>query len=305
MKVKHILIKTGKWTAIILGGLILVLLIAFAYSYWQTERRLNIEYPTEFINIKIDNDSASIARGKHLFSVHACNECHGTDLRGKLIADNFALGRFVAPNLTRGKGGLPADYTEQDWLKALKLGIGKDGKTLAGMPSTETTNLPDKDLADIIAYCNNYLPITNELGSTKIGPVIRILTAFGKIKLFPAEEIGHNYESIKQPKQEVSADFGATLAVNCFGCHKANLEGGPSDIPGHPPVPNITSKGRVAKWSEEQFMQTLKTGVTPDGHKIDNSQMPWQRFREFSDVELKALRAYLLTFPKNNLASHQ
>jgi hypothetical protein len=61
--------------------------------------------------------------------------------------------------------------------------------------------------------------------------------------------------------------------------------------PGYPAVPDITSEGRVGKWTEEQFMRTLRTGVTPDGHQIDSTKMPWTRTRDFSNTEPKAVRA--------------
>lgn len=65
---------------------------------------------------------------------------------------------FSASNLTRGKGGL-SEYTNQDWVRALKQGLGKDQKTLIGMPSQEFSNLTEKDLAALIAYCQNQPPV--------------------------------------------------------------------------------------------------------------------------------------------------
>ena len=52
------------------------------------------------------SDANSLARGKYLFEkVALCSDCHEKDLGGKVVEDNFVIGRLVAPNLTRGNGG--------------------------------------------------------------------------------------------------------------------------------------------------------------------------------------------------------
>lgn len=299
MKSIKLLKKAGKWVGFGLLGLLIIVMIVYGFAWRQTEKRLHKVYDTEYINIEIPDDSASIARGDHLLSVHACKDCHAPDLGGKIMINNFFVGRYTTSNLTRGKGGLPVDYNDQDWLQALKHGVDKQRKPLIGMPSNESTQIPDEDLADIIAYLKSHPPVDNELEKIKIGPLMRILAAFGAVELFPAEQIDHKIAYIEKPKTEVSVEYGATMAINCFGCHKENLQGGPSPLPDHAPAPNISSTGRVGQWTEEQFLQTLKTGITPDGHSLKNEEMPWERFRDYSDVELKAIRVYLLSFPKN------
>ena len=43
-----------------------------------------------------------VARGKYLVGkVAACTACHGADLGGQIVEDNFAFGRLVSANLTR------------------------------------------------------------------------------------------------------------------------------------------------------------------------------------------------------------
>jgi mono/diheme cytochrome c family protein len=294
MKLTRILKKTVKWAGFIISGLLALLLVLFLVAFIATEKRMNKDYSAGVIKIEIPSDSLSIQRGAHLYSVHACAECHASDLGGKVMEDNLMIGRFTGSNLTHGKGGIPVDFTDQDWLKALKLGIGKDGHPLTGMPSNEFSQMPDKDLADIITYCKNHEPVDRVNGKLVIGPMIRILTAVGKVKLFAAEEINQDVVYIEKPATEATAEYGATLAINCLGCHGTQLKGGPSPIPGMPVVPDISSSGRIGKWTEKQFMNTLRTGTTPDGHQFKNEEMPWIRFKQFSDLELKALRAYLL-----------
>jgi hypothetical protein len=49
-------------------------------------------------------------------------------------------------------------------------------------------------------------------------------------------------------------------------------------------------------------MRTLRTGITPEGHRSDSTKMPWTRTRDFSDTELRAVRAYLLSLPQTTRA---
>jgi hypothetical protein len=53
----------------------------------------------------------------------------------------------------------------------------------------------------------------------------------------------------------------------------------------------------VQGWTVEQFVTTLRTGVDPSGHALDNTQMPWETIGLLDDEELGALYAYLKALP--------
>jgi len=57
-------------------------------------------------------------------------------------------------------------------------------------------------------------------------------------------------------------------------------------------APNLTPGGEVAFWSEEDFIATLRTGVTPSRHKL-TAKMPWKYFGQMTDEELRAVWMYL------------
>lgn len=166
------------------------------------------------------------------------------------------------------------------------------------MPAHETTKITDKDLADIIAFCKSQSPKDYEVvKEQQVGPMLKMMAVFAGVELIPAELIDHNIKPIAEKTPEATAAYGQYLTTNCAACHRPNFQGGPPLAPGYPPVPNITSTGRVGRWSEAEFIRTLRTGITPDGHQMDNDKMPWQRTREFTDIELKATRAFLLSLP--------
>jgi cytochrome c553 len=84
-----------------------------------------------------------------------------------------------------------------------------------------------------------------------------------------------------------------------MGCHGPNFSGGKIDIgpPSWPLAANLTphADGRLAKWTEGDFIQTLRTAKRPDGTEL-NPVMP-RVFGQLSEVELKALWAFFKTVP--------
>ena len=56
------------------------------------------------------------------------------------------------PNLTSGAGGVGATNTDEDWVRAIRHGVGHDGRALWVMPSLSFSRLSDEDLGALIAY---------------------------------------------------------------------------------------------------------------------------------------------------------
>ncbi|MBI2332733.1 MAG: hypothetical protein HYU84_11345 [Chloroflexi bacterium] len=86
---------------------------------------------------------------------------------------------------------------------------------------------------------------------------------------------------------------------DCRLCHSQELNGGPFPDPTKIKIsPNLTPGGEVAFWSEEDFINTIRTGVTPGGHELDPEFMPWEDYDKFYDDKLKTIYAYLKTLPE-------
>jgi hypothetical protein len=86
---------------------------------------------------------------------------------------------------------------------------------------------------------------------------------------------------------------------DCRLCHGQAMNGGPFPDPTKTKIsPNLTQGGELAFWTEEQFINTIRTGVTPSGHELDTEFMPWKEYRFMSDDELKAIWMYLQSLPK-------
>ena len=61
-------------------------------------------------------------------------------------------------------------------------------------------------------------------------------------------------------------------------------------------APNLTRGGEMVGWSEEQFITTIRTGVTPGGKQLIDF-MPWKYFGQMTDEELSAVWMYLQSLP--------
>jgi cytochrome c553 len=260
------------------------------------QSRFEKKYEVTVQPLTIPTDSASIALGKHIAAIKGCTDCHGKDFGGNVVVDDPGLGLVAAPNITQGKGGITSrrgTFTDEDYVRAIRHGIGKDGKTLKLMPSYEYQPLSKKDLAALIAYIKTRPAVDKEMPAIALKPLAYVLTSFDKVPLVVAEKVNHTAPMEEVVHPEVTAAFGKYLAVSCVGCHGENFRGGDAIIPGSPSVPNITGNGSLSKWTEAQFIQTLRTGVTPEGKKLDPKYMPWPMAKEFTETEIKSLYLFL------------
>ncbi|QJW89980.1 cytochrome c [Spirosoma taeanense] len=282
-----------KWTSIVLGSVIVLLLIAYFAISTNITSRTEKTYSFAKENLSIPTDTATLNRGQHLVAIKGCTDCHGTNLAGKVMMDDAPLGRLVSRNLTKGRGGLPIDYTTTDWVMALRHGVSRSGQPLLFMPSHETTLLSKPDMAAIIAYCQQLPPVNNQLPGNKLGPVVRLMTYLDKMPLLSVEKIDHAKPMVAMADTIEGIAQGKYLTVSCSGCHRPDLKGGDPVAPGFPPLPNITSSGNVGKWTQAQFIQTLRTGKTPGGHQMSNDNMPWKMTAQYDTKELASIYQYV------------
>jgi mono/diheme cytochrome c family protein len=277
-------------TVYVLAGL---LVLALATLYVLTELKFRRHYDVTVQALAIPADEAALARGKYLVdNVTNCHDCHEKDLGGKLIFDGgILMARLSGPNLTRGKGGIASTYSGADWLRALKHGLRRDGSPLLIMPAQFFAELPESDMAAVIAYLKTLPPVDRELPSISVGPMGRLLV-MSEAKLIPAQIVDHAKPLMKAAPVELVAR-GEHLAgiAGCRGCHNPDLTGGGGPPPGGA---NITPAG-IGTWTKEDFFRTLRTGRTPDNRQLSES-MP-RTLGNMPDEDLDAIWAYLKTVP--------
>lgn len=283
-----------KWTT----RLVLVLAVAVAafvgYIYYASSREMSRVYAITVPSIQIPTDRASIARGKYLVQhVSPCVVCHASDLGGKVVEDNVLMGRLVGPNLTKGRGGLGATLSDQDFVRALLHGVKPDGRSVRFMPAADF-RFSQADLGAIIAYVKSVPPVDRELPSLSIGPMARALGLFVDFPMAAASKIDHANVTFEQPPAPNDSAAGSYIVATagCRACHGSDFTGGGGPPPG---ASNITPVG-IGNWTEQDFLTALREHKRPNGSRI-NDAMP-RTYGQMTDDDLKKIYAYLKTVPR-------
>ena len=285
-----------KWIGSIVGVLVLAALGLYAVAFMKSESAMKQHYTVADPPLAMKSDPATIERGAHLFATRGCGDCHGQDAAGKEVFDAGPVARIVAPNITRG--GRLKNATPEQVAGAIRHGVAQDGRPLVFMPAGDFHEMSDEDAAAIVAFLQQLPPSDNAPPPLEVRPVGRIMWLLGQFPLLPAETIDHSPRARSAPAMAATPEYGKYLAQGCTGCHGENFAG--QHVPGTPPSfkdsQNLTPAGQLAKWSEADFLAAIRTGKRPDGSAIDNF-MPWRTYANMSDVELKAIWAYLKTLP--------
>jgi mono/diheme cytochrome c family protein len=287
--------KLLKWIAGIVGVLVLAVVGLCALAYFRSEAAMKRHYAVSDPPLAVPRDPATVARGAHLYATRGCADCHGGDATGKEVFDAGPIARIVAPNLTPGgrlKGASPDQVAA-----AIRHGVARDGRPLVFMPAEDFHEMGDEDVAAIVAFLQQLPPSEHQPPALEVRPVGRIMWLLGQFPLLPAEALDHSPRARTAPAVAATVEYGRYLAQGCTGCHGRDFAG--QHVPGTPPAfpdaQNLTPAA-LGNWSEADFLAAIRTGKRPDGSQID-AFMPWRTFAQMSDVELKALWAYLESLP--------
>ncbi|HEU4456673.1 MAG TPA: cytochrome c, partial [Longimicrobium sp.] len=275
---------------------VLVLSVGVIYAASEMRFRREVELATAS-PLTVRPDPSLASRGEHFaLAIGKCGDCHGPDLGGRVFIDGGPLGTIIAPNLTTGRGGVLASYTDEQLERAIRHGVGSDGRSLFIMPSQDYYAMSDGDLAALIAYLRTIPAVDREHPETRIGPLGRALYMAGKLPLVPAERMDHAAPRTP-PAPGVTVEYGRYLATvgGCTSCHGKDLAGGIVEAPGTPPSANLTPAG-IGTWTEEDFFNALRKGLRPDKSGIDPF-MPWASTARMTDDEIRAVWMYLRTVP--------
>jgi cytochrome c5 len=294
--------KVFKWIGIVLGSLVGLILVLAVVFYFMGNARLNKVYDFPPSDIVLPTDAASIEYGKHRVET-LCIGCHGEDLSG--ISPFVSIGPIMtldSANLTSGEGGIGGEFTDEDYVRAIRHGINTEGKPIYMPAVTAFQHMSDEDLGAIIAYLKTVPPVNRQSNGSQIKPLGKILAGAGALGDLPVEAVSHNI-NVTAPVAGVTAEYGGYLVAlgDCRFCHGQELAGGPYPDPSVTVtvlVPNLTPGGELGFWTEEQFLATIRTGFTPSGHELNPELMPIKEVSNLTDDELKAIWLYLQSLPK-------
>jgi mono/diheme cytochrome c family protein len=260
-------------------------------------------------------DEALVARGEYLMRAGDCMTCH-TDEKGggKPFAGGRALatpfGTFYSPNLTPDKETGIGSWSDADFLNAVKRGIDDEGEQLfPPFPYTSYTRMTDADALAIRAYLASLPPVHQANKPHDVKPFAwRFPVRFWKWLFFTPGDFQPD------PKASAEVNRGAylvTALAHCGECHTPrNLAGGLKlsqslsgtvDGPEGERAPNITpdKETGIGKWSKDDLVHLLKTGIKPDFDNVQGTMAETVRdgLSHLSDADLNAIASYILSRP--------
>ena len=245
------------WIGVAAAAVAALAIVAYGLVYALSEHILRRTYKVATVAVPIPTDPADIIEGRRLALVHGCfNDCHGSRGEGRVMFDQPAIARIVAPNLTSAV----RSYSDAQLVAIIRQGVRPGGRSVLAMPSEAFVTLTDPDLGRILAYMQS-LPVIEGPGpSVSLGPLGRIGVVAGKLKTAAqliSEEVA--------PTQATNADTarGRYLAqTTCAECHGSDLRGASN--------PEFTSPSLqvVAAYSAQAFTELLRTGTALAGREL-------------------------------------
>ncbi|HJQ65695.1 MAG TPA: c-type cytochrome [Gemmatimonadales bacterium] len=300
------------WAAAILVVSVVGLLITIQLRWKRT-------FEATLPAITASTDSTVIAMGRYLaFGPAHCAECHTSGAAAAALERgeqpplsggfefNIPPGKFRTPNLTPDSATGIGAATDGALARMIRYGVRRDGR--AGLPFMNYHDLSDADLTALISFLRSQPPVVHAVPAHD-------LTLLGKgVMAFLIKPVGPTGTPPAVSPAGPTVERGAYLVgsvAECADCHtqRSMMDGhftGPrlaggtaftsdSDATMEFVPPNLTpdpKTGRIAAWSEDQFVARFR-----QGRLLPGSPMPWKAFGHMSDDDLRAIYRYLHSLP--------
>ena len=288
--------RTGKplvrWPVAILGGLFIAIGLVITGA---SLRGVSIAYSKggrPVPQMTVERTPERIERGKHIVG-NWCVGCHSPTrdlpaIGGVDIAKEIPppIGSLTSANLT--PAGRIKDWSDGEIFRAIREGVDPEGNKLLVMSAQYARYLSDEDLKSVIAFLRSQPPAgqpTPPEYLTFLGVAMAGANMFPSIKEPPPD-------SVPSVPRDTTVAYGKYMAswMNCRECHGPDLAGVTGGILG--PAPSLRA---AQTWTTDQFLEAMRTGVTPFGKKLDSLRMPWRNISRFGEDEVRAIHAYLKT----------
>ena len=255
-----------------------------------------------------------IAKGRMVAIAADCAACHTVPGQGKPFAGGYSLGtplgNIVATNITPSREHGIGDYSEQDFSRAVRDGVRKDGRQLyPAMPYDAYAGMTDEDLHALYTYMLKAVPAVDAPT-----PTTQLPFPFSQRWSMSVWKGLYLKKGPHQPDAAQSAEWnrGAYLTqvlAHCTTCHtpRTMLMGADSKRPlagsyvGPWYAPNISSNpaAGIGNWSEAELVQYLQTGHAPGkGQAAGGMAEAVQNSLQFlPESDLKAIAVYLKATP--------
>jgi mono/diheme cytochrome c family protein len=250
-------------------------------------------------------------RGEYVSKAAGCLGCHTEE---KPDAQPYAGGRelktpfgtFFGPNITPHPQAGIGRWSEQDFVRAMRMGVRPDGAHYyPAFPYPSFTRTTDQDLRDLWAYLRSVPQSDRASREHDLGFPFRWrwLVWGWKLLFFSPGAF------TPDPAQSDTVNRGAYLANalgHCGECHTPrNFLGGPKKgrhlagaKVGEATATNLTPT-RLKKVSDEYLREVLQTGLTPDGDILSEAmgEVVRNTTSQLTREDLDKLIAYLRSLP--------
>jgi mono/diheme cytochrome c family protein len=270
--------------------------------------------PTEPVrSFNFNPTVARFERGRYLVEGPAhCFQCHseldwenpgaqpkkGRKGAGTVFIED-GMDWLIAPNITPDRETGAGAWTDDQFARAIREGIGHDGRRLFPMmPYMNFRSMSDEDLASVVVYLRSLNPVRNQLAKT-------VIPEPAKAHVPPHQPLTASVPGPDMSDPVARGKYLVTLG-NCLSCHTPMNDKGPimqlafaggmkfKGPWGEVTSANITPDASgISYYDEAMFVNTLRTGQ--NGARKLNSIMPWGYFRNMTDEDLKSIYAYLRT----------
>jgi len=250
--------------------------------------------------------------GEYLAKAGGCVGCHTEDKEGAVpFAGGRALktpfGTFFGPNITPDKTAGLGNWTEADFMRALRHGDRPDGSNyFPAFPYPSFTKITDADMRDLWAYLRTLPPSAKPSKEHDLWFFFGwrwVVTIWKWLYFTPGA-----FTPIPGASETVNRGAYLVQALgHCGECHTPrNFLGGPRSGrylaggrgPDGKAVANLTPTN-LKKQSDQELRDVLTTGLTPDGDVIAESmgEVVKNTISQLTRPDLDALIAYLRTLP--------
>ncbi len=278
-----------KWPGVIIAGLLAIGLLLMAAVAAFGLYRLNRSVAGPAPDIQVAGSSEQLARGERL--AHLCVICHSSS--GTLPLDGAVenivpeLGTLYPPNLT--PGGPLQHWTDGEIIRAIREGVHQNQRSLLLMPADQYYHMSEADVQSLVAYLRSQPAVERQTPETELNFLGALVVGAG---VFPTSAQPPRSGPVEAPPAGPTPAYGQYLVTisGCEACHGQGLSGGTDEfVPSGPNLPAI-----VSRWSADEFVETMRTGVDAFGHPINPETMPWQDYSAaYTDEELKAIYEYI------------
>jgi alcohol dehydrogenase (quinone), cytochrome c subunit len=264
----------------------------------------------------VAND-ALVARGAYLSKAGDCVACH-TAPRGKPLAGGLPmttpLGAIYTTNITPDPDTGIGKYTEEDFARALREGVAKDGHNLyPAMPYPSYAKINDEDMRALYAYfMHGVTPIRQANRDSEIKWPMNMRWP---LKVWNVVFLDKSAYHDKQGK-DAAWNRGAYLIQglgHCGSCHtprgiafqeRAVDESGSAYLTGSLLdnwfASNLTGEHNtgLGRWSEADVVAFLKTGANAHASAFGSmSSVINNSTQALSDADIAAMARYLKSLP--------